>query len=127
MYRNQSIDLHCKFCKSHRKKIVLVMCVCVCVCVCLCICVVFVLSPLLYPKMCALGSECKIYKANFTDWMSFLPFNFIGQISSNPNANANTNAVQIGKAFHQQERQRQKRFRYEYFNIVNLIVNLYWK
>ena len=40
--------------------------------------------------MCALGSKCKIYKANFTDWMSFLPSNFIGQIRSNPKANANT-------------------------------------
>ena len=48
---------------------------------------VFVLGPSIFPsgegRMWVLSSECKIEQASFTDWMSFLPSKFMGEIILN--------------------------------------------
>ena len=42
-------------------------------------------------SVCAFNFECRIDPADFTDRMSFLPSNFMEEISPNPEAlNANT-------------------------------------
>ena len=56
---------------------------------------VFVLCPLLFPyregRTRALSSACKTNRADSTDWMPFLPSNFIEEISFNTEAlDANT-------------------------------------
>ena len=60
------------------------VCICVFVCVYVCVCV-FDLHPLLFPaigrRTCTLRSGCKIDKANFEVWMSFIPCNFLEEIS----------------------------------------------
>ena len=65
---------------------------CVCVCVCVFVCVsgdgwVGVLSPLLFlsreGRLGTLRFEFKTEQADFTDWMSSMPFNFTEEISPN--------------------------------------------